>query len=609
MMAGRDRAPARHFGFGVAASRLRMALMAGCAALALAGCTGDDGPGPLSKSMALSPKTLALIQEKQMEPTSPIVVRIYKEESELEVWKETTSGEYALLKTYPICRWSGELGPKVKEGDRQAPEGFYTITPGQMNPNSQYYLAFDLGFPNAYDKALGRYGSNLMVHGDCSSRGCYAMTDEQIQELFVLGRESFKGGQRSFQVQAYPFRMTADNMVRHRNNPNLAFWKMLKEGSDTFELTKAPPKVDYCGKKYVFNATPTDPAQKLQASLPCPDYTQPEGLAEALAARQQEVATKIASAGSGAPSAPVKTGKDGGMHKVFLAKLQNPELKAPGSLPPVVKPPGSEYGVATNEPAPEDTVALAQAEMVPVAANVPLPAPRPAEAPAATAVAASETPSLFGARTPAATAPGTQVAALDSGGGFLDSVKTLFGGSSPAPDAAPAAAGPATAATPAPASATPATPAATTSAPAAAATPAASAAPATSGFSLSGLFSGFSLSKPEAVPPTAEMPADVPVPPARPPVPQAGARPATTPAIHNAARPAATPVAATPAAAPAAPAAAAPSYATVPTPAAASEAPVLRHSVAASETTTAPSGTALPGATILTPGSFSSGAP
>ncbi|WGD28504.1 murein L,D-transpeptidase [Ancylobacter sp. WKF20] len=583
-------------------ARLRLTLMAGCAALALAACTGDDGPGPLSKSMTLSPKTLALMQEKQMAPTSPVVVRIYKEESELEVWKETTSGEYALLKTYPICRWSGELGPKVKEGDRQAPEGFYTITPGQMNPNSQYYLAFDLGFPNAYDKALGRYGSNLMVHGDCSSRGCYAMTDEQIQELFVLGRESFKGGQRSFQVQAYPFRMTADNMVRHRNNPNLAFWKMLKEGSDTFELTKAPPKVDYCGKKYVFNATPTDPTQKFQAALPCPDYTLPEGLGEEIAARQQEVATKIASADASVPVAPVKTGKDGGMHKVFLAKLQNPELKAPGSLPPVVKPPGSTEGVATNEPAPEETVALAQADVVPTLANVPLPAPRPADAPAATAVAASEAPSLFGARTPAATAPGTQVAALDGGGGFLDSVKSLFGGSAAAP-AAPSA--PASSAAPAPSATAPApaTPAPVAPAAAAATVPAAAAtsAPASSGFSLTSLFSGLSLSKPEPAPAATEAPADVPMPPVRPPVPQASARPAAAPAAHNAARPAATPVAA-PAAATAAPAA--PSYATVPTPAAASETPVLRPSVAASDST----GAALPGATILTPGSFSSSA-
>ena len=129
------------------------------------------------------------------------------------------SGYHALLKTYPICRWSGELGPKIKEGDRQAPEGFYTITPGLMNPNSSYYLAINMGFPNAYDKAHGRTGAFLMIHGDCSSRGCYAMTDEQIAEIYALARESFLGGQRSFQIQAYPFRMTPINMAKHRASP------------------------------------------------------------------------------------------------------------------------------------------------------------------------------------------------------------------------------------------------------------------------------------------------------------------------------------------------------------------------------------------------------
>ena len=111
------------------------------------------------------------------------------------MWKKNRDGQYELLKTYPICRWSGDLGPKKKEGDRQAPEGFYTITPGQMNPASNYYLAFNTGFPNAYDRAWGYTGSELMVHGDCSSRGCYAMTDEQIQEIYALARESFFGGQ------------------------------------------------------------------------------------------------------------------------------------------------------------------------------------------------------------------------------------------------------------------------------------------------------------------------------------------------------------------------------------------------------------------------------
>ncbi len=82
----------------------------------------------------------------------------------------------ALLKTFPMCRWSGQLGPKVKEGDRQVPEGFYTITPGAMNPNSSFYLSFNVGYPNNFDRQLGRSGAHIMVHGDCSSMGCFAMT-------------------------------------------------------------------------------------------------------------------------------------------------------------------------------------------------------------------------------------------------------------------------------------------------------------------------------------------------------------------------------------------------------------------------------------------------
>src|SRR2546428_6213909 len=142
----------------------------------------------------LSDKMLVEIENNNMATQSAILMRIFKEESELEVWKEDKTGRFALLRTYPICRWSGELGPKIKAGDRQAPEGFYTITPGLMNPNSNRYLAINTGFPNAYDRANERTGSFLMIHGDCGSAGCYAMTDEQIAEIYALARESFFGG-------------------------------------------------------------------------------------------------------------------------------------------------------------------------------------------------------------------------------------------------------------------------------------------------------------------------------------------------------------------------------------------------------------------------------
>jgi murein L,D-transpeptidase YafK len=180
----------------IRASLLRVltasAVVAG--SLALAGCYGEDGYQLPTKAMKeLSPQMLALLEQKAMPKDSPVLVRIFKEESELEVWMQDTTGRFELLKVYPICRWSGDLGPKVSEGDRQAPEGFYRITPGLMNPNSNYYLAINTGFPNAYDRANDRHGGSLMIHGDCSSRGCYAMTDEQIGEIYSLARESFIG--------------------------------------------------------------------------------------------------------------------------------------------------------------------------------------------------------------------------------------------------------------------------------------------------------------------------------------------------------------------------------------------------------------------------------
>lgn len=222
-------------------------------ALALGACQdGSSGGVPLRALAPVSPKTLALMAQKGMAANDPILIRAYKKEAEMEVWKRTGTGQYALLKTFPICRWSGQLGPKTKTGDRQAPEGFYTVTPGQMNPNSSYYLSFDTGYPNAYDRANGRTGNYIMVHGTCSSSGCFAMTDESMGELYALARDSFAGGQRAFQFQSYPFRMNATNIARFRNDPNAPFWKNLKEGSDYFEALREEPKVGLCGSRYVF---------------------------------------------------------------------------------------------------------------------------------------------------------------------------------------------------------------------------------------------------------------------------------------------------------------------------------------------------------------------
>src|SRR5436190_709321 len=321
------------------------------AVVALAGCE-TDGLQYGRAMKELSAELRAELTQKNMPLESPLLVRLFKQEAELEVWKQDAAGRYELLRTYPICRWSGELGPKVKEGDRQAPEGFYTITPAQMNPNSQFYLSFNMGYPNAYDKAWGRTGAQLMVHGDCSSRGCYAMTDDQIGEIYALARESFFGGQRAFQVQAYPFRMTAANFAKHRNNPNIPFWRMLKEGNDHFELTHQEPVVEVCEKRYVFNpqaaqnATPVDGIkvgtpwggfrdQSQQTSLKfnpagkCPAYEVPAEIAAAVKEKQHQDNLQIAALSTRVTAAPIKTGRDGGMHPMFLAKLKPQEMREP----------------------------------------------------------------------------------------------------------------------------------------------------------------------------------------------------------------------------------------------------------------------------------------
>jgi murein L,D-transpeptidase YafK len=363
--------------------RALLASAAVAAAIMLAGCDADS-IAPTGRAQApLSDKMVSLIGEKNMDKDSPILVRLFKEESELEVWKKDRNGDFALLKTYPICRWSGDLGPKKKEGDRQAPEGFYTITPGQMNPRSNYFLAFNTGFPNAYDRSHGYTGSELMVHGDCSSRGCYAMTDEQIQEIYALARESFFGGQKAFQLEAFPFHMTAMNMAKHRNNPNFAFWKMLKEGYDHFEASKQEPKVAVCEKRYVFDPAEPDNATKPLAFSPagaCPAYQLDKNIAEVVLDHRRQEQLKMAEyIAQDIATVPPHVG-DGGMNPVFAAKLNVQEqydssgrtvqvATAPGALPRAGGIPATT--VVPPEPQPESAPVVIASVPVPQAAPKP----------------------------------------------------------------------------------------------------------------------------------------------------------------------------------------------------------------------------------------------
>lgn len=240
-----------------------LALISGCTSASL----GDIGP-----STDITPKLAREIKAKGFNEQEPVLVRIFKEESELEIWKQKPSGEYALLKTYPICRWSGKLGPKRKIGDRQAPEGFYSVSMSQLNPHSRYYLSFNLGYPNRLESALGYQGEALMVHGACSSAGCFAMSDQGVAEIYAIALKALQSGQQQFQVQAYPFRMTARNMAEHQGDPNMSFWRDLKVGYDSFERTRHEPAVSMCGGKYVFNQSfpdgePSDPLGACPASV------------------------------------------------------------------------------------------------------------------------------------------------------------------------------------------------------------------------------------------------------------------------------------------------------------------------------------------------------
>ena len=296
------------------------------AALTPVTCLGEDSKRlPAKATKKLPPELLSLLRQKNMPVHSPILVRIFKEEAELEVWKQDITGRFQILKTYTICRWSGDLGPKLREGDRQTPEGFYRVTPELMNPHSSYHLSMNIGYPNAFDRANNRDGSLIMIHGDCWSVGCHAMSDEQIGEIYALARESFLGARQSFQVQAYPFRMTPANLARHRNNPNLPFWKMLKIGNDHFEATHREPKVDVCNRAYVFDAQRPPKSRKpfaFKPTGPCPEFVVDPKIAGPASEKQRADELEYARLlEANVPAAPVYSELDGGMNEAFAARF------------------------------------------------------------------------------------------------------------------------------------------------------------------------------------------------------------------------------------------------------------------------------------------------
>ena len=229
--------------------------------------TGFALPG--EPDLANLPQRLA---ENGLTEGAPILIRIFKREFELELWMKR-GGVFHRFAIYPICRWSGGLGPKLVQGDRQAPEGFYTVDQNALNPQSRWHRSFNLGYPNAFDRALGRSGTLIMVHGGCASVGCFAMTNRQIDEIWKLVTSALSAGQKRFQVQVYPFRMTDEALARYASHANESFWRNLKQGSDQFESTGLPPRVRACQGRYEFDPSGPNPDGDGLIDGRCPEAT------------------------------------------------------------------------------------------------------------------------------------------------------------------------------------------------------------------------------------------------------------------------------------------------------------------------------------------------
>jgi murein L,D-transpeptidase YafK len=210
----------------------------------------------------------ARLAAKGLSKGSAIFLRIFKAEAELELW--VRKGErFVLLDTYPVCHWTGSLGPKEKEGDKQSPEGFYSVTQRQARHTGRWRKALNLGFPNALDQRLLRTGSYILLHGGCSSTGCFAMTDPVIDEIHALVSAALRGGQERVHVNIFPFRMTAATLEAHKDHPWREFWGDLKAGYDAFERTRVPPRVAMCGKRYVVqDGAPGENGDRALASAP-----------------------------------------------------------------------------------------------------------------------------------------------------------------------------------------------------------------------------------------------------------------------------------------------------------------------------------------------------
>lgn len=175
----------------------------------------------------------------------------------VELWMQGQDRHYQLFKHYPVCTYTGDLGPKRTEADKQTPEGFYAIESRGMNPHSAYYRSMDIGYPNAYDRMQGATGSHIKIHGMCISGGCFTMGEphsedhRQIEELYTVVRAAHANGQAQVPVHIFPFPMTADNMALYAHAPWIRFWSQLKPAYDLFARDRVPPEVQVINGEYV----------------------------------------------------------------------------------------------------------------------------------------------------------------------------------------------------------------------------------------------------------------------------------------------------------------------------------------------------------------------
>jgi len=230
-------------------------------------------PTPSPKKLiqeALGAYLVSELKTQRFQPGAAAFIRIFKETSELEIWlsDDQIDGRYRLFKTYKICKWSGKIGPKLFEGDLQSPEGFYAFSPWQLRPQSRNFRAIDIGFPNEFDVGLGRTGSDIQIHGGCGSVGCFAMTDEGVDEIFRLVAAAFGGGQRQIMVHAFPFRLTDKALAKRKTHPWIKFWKNLKPAHDAFEATRKPPTINICGAHYALNSKLLDSSACIALKAP-----------------------------------------------------------------------------------------------------------------------------------------------------------------------------------------------------------------------------------------------------------------------------------------------------------------------------------------------------